>query len=102
MDPDPGGSFCELGILGAALRRRGRNQSWSLASSSSQPGQPLQIELELWVVEGLERGEAAGCRGGEAGRPLCEIAGASLKGFQKLGGLNNRNGCFQSSRGQKS
>ena len=54
------------------------------------------------MVEGLERGEAAGCRGGEAGRPLCEIAGASLKGFQKLGGLNNRNGCFQSSRGQKS
>lgn len=36
-DPEPSGSFQELGVLGAApFRRRGRNQSWSLASSSSR------------------------------------------------------------------
>ena len=56
MDPDPGGSFCELGILGAALRRRGRNQSWSLASSSSQgkiSGLPGVVFLQARVPSSL-------------------------------------------------
>ena len=44
MDPEPSGSFCELGVLGTALRRRGRNQSWSLASSSSRE--------DLWITRG--------------------------------------------------